>query len=71
MERAFQAYGRPLETVNYFKYLGWVLTASDDDWPAVVGSLRKSRKIWAQMMRVLVREGANPRVSGTFFKAVV
>ena len=28
---AFQAYRRPLEMVMAFKYLGWVLTKSDDD----------------------------------------
>ena len=70
-ERAFQAYGRPLEAVTSFKYLGWVLTAADNDWPVIVGNLKKSRKSWAQLTSILVREGANPRVSGMFFKAVL
>ena len=30
-ERAFQAYGAPLENVTAFKYLGRVMTARDDD----------------------------------------
>ena len=30
-ERAFDAYGEPLENVTTFKYLGRVLTAGDDD----------------------------------------
>ena len=46
-ERAFQAYGMPLTNVTYFKYLGWVLTAVDEDWTSVVGKLWKARKIWA------------------------
>ena len=29
----FQAYGKPLETVTPFKYLGRLLTATDDEWP--------------------------------------
>ena len=29
-ERAFQAYVRPFETVNSFKYFGRVLTAGDE-----------------------------------------
>ena len=29
----FEAYGRPLETVTAFKYLGIILTASDNGWP--------------------------------------
>ena len=34
-ERAFEAYGKPLETVTTFKYLGRVMTARNDEWPAV------------------------------------
>ena len=43
MERTFETYGDPLENVTEFKYLGWVMTAGDYDWPAVVGNLRKKR----------------------------
>ena len=43
-ERAFGAYGKPIETVANFKYLGQVMTAGDDDWPAVAGNLVKARK---------------------------
>ena len=43
-ERAFDAYGAPLENVKSFKYLGRVMTAGDDDWHAVVGNLCKARK---------------------------
>ena len=42
-ERAFQAYGAPLENVTAFKYLGRVITAGDDDWPSVAGNLQKER----------------------------
>ena len=38
-ERAFQAYGCPLENLMEFKYLGRVMTAVDDDWPVLVGNL--------------------------------
>ena len=34
-ERAFEAYGGQLEAVDSFTYLGRVMTAGDDDWPAV------------------------------------
>ena len=57
--------------VTYFKYLGWVLRAVDDNWPAVVGNLRKARKSWAWLTRSLGWEGANRRVSGMFFNEVV
>ena len=53
--RALKAYGRPLETVTSLKYLGRIMTASDDDCTAVVGNLRKARKIWASLSRILGR----------------
>ena len=67
----FQAYGRPLEAVASFKYLGRVLTASDYDWTAVVSNLRKARRKWARFSRILVREEADAWISGTFYKAAV
>ena len=57
--------------VKSFKYLGMAMTASDNDWPAVVGNLRKDRKSWACTTRILGRERAIPRVFGVFFKAVL
>ena len=53
-----------------FRYLGRVLTAGDDDWIAVVGNLRKTRKIWGRLSRILSQEGVDPKVSGSFYKAV-
>ena len=45
--------------------------ASDNEWPSAVGNLRKARKKWARMSRILEREGENERMSGTLFKAMV
>ena len=70
-ERDFEAYGKPLERVSTFKYLGRAMTAGDDYCPAVLGNLVKSRKSWGRLARVLTWEGADKRVSGKFFKAVV
>ena len=70
-ERAFEAYGKPLETVSTFKYLVRVMAAGYDDWPAVAGNLVKARKSWGRLSRILSQEGADKRVSGNFFKAVV
>ena len=44
--RAFEAYGRRIPAVEEFRYLGRVLTATDDDWPAVAGTLVRARKTW-------------------------
>ena len=70
VESAFQDYVIPLETVTSFKYLGRVLTAVGKDWSAVVENLRKAQKSCAWMTMILRREGAKPRVLGTFLKAV-
>ena len=68
---AFEVYGEQLKTVPSFKYPGRIMTEGDDDWPAVAGNLGKTRKSWGRMQRILSREGANKRVSGNLFKAVV
>ena len=39
-ERAFHAYGNPMEVVSEFQYLGRIMTATNDDWPAVAGNIR-------------------------------
>ena len=36
-EQAFKAYGEPMEAVSEFRYLGRLLTATDNDWPEVSG----------------------------------
>ena len=70
-ERAFEAYGKPLENVSAFKYLVQVITAGDNDWTTVAGNRSKARKSWGRLSRILCWEGADARVSGNFFKAVV
>ena len=58
-------------TVKAFKYLGWFLTAYDDEWPEVVVNLQKDMSRWASLFRILRRERSYPWTSGTFYKAVV
>ena len=53
-----------------FKYLGRILTATDKNLLAVVGKLRKARRSWGRLARVLSREGADPKVSRAFYIAV-
>ena len=43
-EMDFEVYGKKIQSVPRFKYLGRILTEGDDDWPAVAGHLAKSRK---------------------------
>ena len=47
-----------------------MLTATDDDWPAVARNLQKARATWGRLARILEREGADPKVSRNFYIAV-
>ena len=38
-EMDFEVYGEQLKTVPIFKYLGRILKAGDDNWPAMAGNL--------------------------------
>ena len=69
--RASSAYGCPMDMVNSFRYLGQVISATDNDWTAVVNNLSRARAVWGRMTRILSREGAALQVSGFFFKSVV
>ena len=69
-KRGFEAYGEPLENVTTFRYLGRVLTEGDDDWLAVVGNLGGAQNIWGRLSRILSQEGADPKLSGIFYKVV-
>ena len=55
--------------VTSFQYLGRVISAADDDWPAVVSNLSQERVVSKSMTRILGREAAEPQVSSFFFKA--
>ena len=48
------------------RYLGRVVTADDDDWPAVLGNLQKARKGWGRLSWILIQEGADPKVLRNF-----
>ena len=48
-DRAFEAYGEPLENVTAFRYLVWVLTAGYDDWLTVVGNIGKAIECWGRL----------------------
>ena len=55
LDRAFSTYWQPMETVTEFRYLGRLLTATDNNWPAVVGNIKKAWRIWGRLDWVLGR----------------
>ena len=42
-EKAFHAYGNKMWAVTEFRYLGRLMTITDENWPAVAGNLRKAQ----------------------------
>jgi hypothetical protein len=67
----FTAYGKELEQVLVFKYLGRLFACNDNNTQAMRGNLAKVRKCWAWISRVLRAENAKPRVCRVFYKATV
>ena len=67
-EMAFDVYRKQIESVPRFTYLGRVMTAGNNDWPAVAGNLAKAQKSWGRLQGILRREGATPQISGTFLR---
>ena len=59
-----------MNSVKEFRYLGRILTSTDDDCPAVARNLKKARATWGRLARILGREGADPKVSRNFYIAV-
>ena len=62
---ALTSYGRPLTAVSSFKFLGQVLSESDDNWLVVIQNFWRARQKWAG------QEGANERTLGMFYTVVV
>ena len=54
-EMDFREYVLPLTNMTAFKYLVCVIASSDNDCPAFVANLRKARKKWTWMSRILVQ----------------
>ena len=71
MEKAFREYVLLLTNVSAFKYLGHILTTTDNYWTVVVANLRNSRKKWVRISRILGWEGGNTWTSGEFFKVFI
>ena len=59
-----------MDAVSEFRYLGRLLTAKDNDWSVVAGNFRRARVSWGRLAWVMGREGADPKVSRSFYTEV-
>ena len=53
-----------------FPYLGRMIAYNKRYWPAVYQNLKKARRRWGMIVRVLVNTGATVRACGMMYKAV-
>ena len=74
-EMDFILYGREggklVEKVVTFKYLGWPLDQTDDGWLLVRLDIKRERKVWGRLGKILRREGPVPRVLEMFCRVVI
>ena len=70
-DESFTAYGVMLDQVEAFKYLGRTIRSDNNDAQAVSDNLRKAKRVWGRLSRVMKAENASPRVCGLFYKATV
>jgi hypothetical protein len=71
LRQTFTVFGKELERVEVFKYLGRLLAYHDNDTQAVRGNLKKACSIWARLSRTIRAENASLRVCGVFYKTTL
>lgn len=67
----FMVYGKKLERVSEFRYLGRTLVDNDDDTKCIEEQIRRARQKWNSIAKILKREGANAMTMAKFYLAVV
>ena len=68
---SFTVNGTAIRRVYDFKYLGRILDHSDNDNLAAERQPARARQKWGCVGKVLSSEGASPKVTGYFYKAIV
>ena len=71
VQHKFTAYNKELKRVEQFKYLGRMMSMDDNDVPAMRRNLKKARRTWGRLRKVLEKEEVAPKVAGMFYQAVI
>jgi hypothetical protein len=71
LSQMFTTYGKELERVEVFKYLGCLLAYDNNNAQAVRGNLKKAHAVWLRLSRTIRSENASPHACGIFYKATV
>ena len=64
-------YGKEIERVEEFNYLGRILTSDDNDTKAIENQIKKARAKWNSIASILKREGADAKTMATFYRTVI
>ena len=56
---------------SFVQTLGKMFSSSDEDWPEVEQNIQMLRGKWGLLVKILGREGADRRMTGRFYVAVV
>ena len=67
----FNVHGVQLDNVAVFKYLGRLLALDDVDTQAVLGNLKKARRVWGRILAILRAGNMSLRVCGMIYRATV
>ena len=67
----FRIYGKQIEKVREFTYLGRILACDDDDTKAIEHQIARARTKWRSMASILKKDGANAATMAIFYKTVV
>ena len=59
------------EVKELFKYLERLMDRLDDDWPALLQNIKKSRQVWGRLGKMLQREGADLAVLSNLYLPVI
>ena len=59
------------EGVDAFKYLGWVLHQTDNDWPALLCNIRRASQVCGRLGKLLRRKCTYPITSEKIYWSVV
>ena len=71
----FSLYGREggalMEEVDQLKYLGQTLYQSDNSCTKILRNIRRERKVWYRLGKILQGEGGYNQISTMFYMEVV
>ena len=67
----FLVYGKEIQRVKEFRYLGRILREDDDDTSSIVSQIKRARQKWNAIAKILKREEANAKTMAKFYMAIV